>query len=492
MTLARFTAWTLLVGAGFALFARPAAAQDTPPKKDSTAFSEVGRYRDIPRGSIPADEMKAAKENFAKVAKYVADVVSYPPMYRSPQEFKVEKSDNPYTIDGPNGVLYELNRLLLEPVPGAPRKLNSDQAVYIQELGAALDAALKPLITGHPETIVKVNAARVLAHVCRGGAPVHYATLTPMIANANTRPEIKLYLFHAAANLLAAYDVNWIKTRNHVGQTDDPKPLGALVKALDDCVTNPALLLPGLPGNRADKADPDQLAVVGLVRRQAIKALAKVRYVAVYGPDGTSLMYPAYTLARVAMSDPNLLPAPGPADTADAILGLVNMAPVQAKGDRTLPVKYNADAAVEAITAGLLTFAKPRAANAFDRSLPWRSYSLDLALGLRNWRLLFDPDFDYLAPNKTDMTRIPAVVDEFYKDVVPKVLAPMDKVGPDGKPDIGATVAIETLQNRLNGMRNNPKRAPLLFPEVARTTIDFPPPATPAPEKPPEKTPEKK
>lgn len=264
-----------------------------------------------------------------------------------------------------------------------------------------------------------------------------------------------------------------MKTRNHVGQTDDPKPLGALVKALDDCVNNPALLMAGLPDNKADNATADQLAVIGLVRRQAVKALAQVRYVVVTGPDGKSPMYPAYTLARVALGDPALVPAPGPADTAEAVIGLFNMAPVEAKGDRVVPVKYNADAAVEAVTAGLITFARPRAANAFDRTLPWRSYSLRLADGMTTWRKLFDPDFDYLAPNKADMTRVPAVVEEFYKDVVPNVLYPMDKVDFSGKPDISATVAIEGLQSRLVAIRANPKRSTTLFAGLPQTTIDF-------------------
>ena len=177
---------------------------------------------------------------------------------------------------------------MLEPYilePGVGAKAGADGAVYVRELGAAFDAALRALIENDPEPIVKVNAARVLAYVCRGGSPSHYATLTELLGNANTRTEIKYYLFHAAANLLAASDPNWLKTRNHVAQTDNPKVVGALVKVLDDCVTNPALLVPGLPGNKADQATPDQLTVVALVRRQAVKALAQYRFAAAADAD---------------------------------------------------------------------------------------------------------------------------------------------------------------------------------------------------------------
>ena len=474
--LARFTAWTLLAGAGFALFAAGARAQDPPkPAKDAAynaAVSKMGDYRDIPRGGIPKEELEQARKHFARYAQYYTDIVAYTPIYKAPQEFKTDPP--PFAIDGPNGIMNEINRFLLEPTPGG-KKYGADQFVYIREFGAAFDASLKKLIETSTDPIVRINAARVLAYICRAGSPAHYATLTELIASPATRTEIKYHLFHAAEHLLAVYDLNWPKTRNHVLQTDDPKPLGALVKAIDDCINTPALLVLGLPDGKLDKATPDQLAVLGLVRRQAIKALAQVRYATVAGPDGVTPMYPAYTLARVALGDPAFVPAPGPADTAEAVLGIFNMAPVEVKGDRVKAVRYNADAAVEAATAGLITFAKPRAANAFDRSLPWRSYSLRLAEGMRTWRMLFDQDYERATPNKFDASQVPPVVEQFYKDVVPNVLAPMDKVDFNGKPDIGATVAIESLQSRLANIRANPKRSTTLFPNVPQTSLDFAP-----------------
>ncbi len=487
MTLARSTAWTLLVGAGFALFAGSARAQPMAlPTKDSAAVGKVVEYRDIPRGGIPKEELKAAKENFAKFAKYYADVVAHPSVYKAPQEFKLPApGTRVLSIDGPEGILQDLDRFVWEPGTGT-RKVGPDQAVYARELGAALDATFKKLIETDPEPIVRVNAARVLAYICKGGSTAHYATLTELISNANTRTEVKYYLFHAAANLLAASDPNWLKTRNHPGQTDDPKMVGALVKAIDDCITNPALLVAGLPDNKADNATLDQLAVIRLVRRQAIKALAQVRYVVVTGPNGP--LYPVYTLTRVALTrgslrdpdvvafgDPKMFPAPGPADAAEAVIGICNMAPAEAKGDRVVAVKYNADAAVEAVTFALVTFARPRAEDAFDRKLPWRSYSLRIAEAIRNWRPLFDPDFDITLPNKFAAALVPVPLEELFKEVIPKILAPMDKVDGLGKPDAASRVDIEWLETRLTGIRNNPKRSTTMFPGNAQTTIDFAP-----------------
>lgn len=477
MTLARCISWTLLAGAGFALFAGPVAGQQPAlPSKDNSAVSKVLEYRDTPKGLQP-NELKEAKENFAKFAKYYAEVVAHPSVYKTPQEFKLTPIGTVHlTIDGPNGILQDMARFSLEASPTSSR-VTSDHAVYIRELGAAFDAVFKELIDKHPDPIVRVNAARVLSIVCRSGSPAHYPTLTGLIANANTRTEIKYYMLQGAGNLLAAYDVNWLKTRNHVAQAEDPKLVGELVKAVNACVNDPAQLVAGLPNNKVDQATEDQLAVVGLVRRQAVKALAHARFVGFPDANG-QIVYPVHSLARVALSDPALVPAPGPADTAEAVIGICNMAPVAVKrdGGAPVPLKYNADAALEAVNAGLITFASPRAADAGDRRLPWRTYSLRIAEAVRNWRPLFDPDFDVTKPSSFDVTRVPAVVEEFYKDVIPKVLAPMDRVDGSGRPDVGAKVDIEGLRNRLAQLRANPKRSTTLLAGVAATSIEFGPP----------------
>jgi hypothetical protein len=477
MTLARFSAWTLLVAAGFALAGPPASGRQEPPapplpRKNSSVTEKVTTYRDAQRSNIK-DEQKEAKVAFAAFAKYYADVVAHPSVYKAPQEFKLDTPGvRVPTIDGSEGILVDLDRFLMVPQPGG--KAGREQADYITELGLALDNALKPHIETHPDTIVRVNAARVLAHACKSGAPAHFPTVTALLSNANTRTEIKYHLFHAAANLLAAHDPDELNTRVHVHQLKNPKMVGELVKVLQDCVGNPELLVTDLPKGKVEAATPEQLAVIGLVRRQAVRALAKVRFVSVPGPDGKTPLYPAYTLARVALADPALVPAPGPAEAAEAAIGLCTMAPVTVGMSPRRPVKeYNTEVAVEAVTAALITFASPRAANAADRTLPWRSYALRTAEALHNWRPLFDPDFDPTRPTKYNPELVPPLVNELYKEVLPNVLAPMDKVDVTGKPDVTATVRIEELRKRLAELRANPKRKTTLFEGHQETTIDF-------------------
>jgi hypothetical protein len=275
---------------------------------------------------------------------------------------------------------------------------------------------------------------------------------------------VKHYLLQAAAAALSAYDPNDIKARKHAA---DAKLVGALVKALQDCVTNPALLLPGY---KPEEATADQLAVIAFVRRQAVKALAQTKFATLPGPDGKAPLYPAHTLARVALGDPNLVPAPTPAEAAEAVIGLCNMQP-PAKG-------YNADVVAEAVAQGLLTFANPRAANVTDRSLPWRNYALRLGEAMLKWRPLFDPVYDITQPNRFDAQSVPAVVEELYKDAVPNVLYPIEKADP------AVVVRTEGLRTRLKAIREKPKRNTELFIGVKETSTEFVVP-TPPPKKEP-------
>ncbi|AMV25450.1 hypothetical protein VT84_13710 [Gemmata sp. SH-PL17] len=335
MTLVRHTIWTLLVGAGFALGAGSATAQQPAvPAKPTGVLTAIAAYRDIERGGITNDQLKEARENFATLAKYCAEVVAHPTVYAAQQDFKPAPATTQHlAIDGQFGILQELSRFIREPVPG-DRKVGPDQAVYIRELGAALDAELKKLIERGDQQIVQINAARVLAQVCKGGAPAHYATVTSLLANANTPTAIKYHLYHAAANLLGAYDPYWLSTRAHVGQMDNPKVVYDLVKVLDDSVNNPVLLFPGLPENKIEKATPDQLAVIGLVRRQAIKALGQVRF-ALLPLSGSKTLYPSHTLARVALSAPAVVPAPGRRTRGKRLSGCATWRPSRSK--RTAP-----------------------------------------------------------------------------------------------------------------------------------------------------------
>jgi hypothetical protein len=473
MPLARLASLTLLTLAGFALADSAAGAQDLP-RKNNDAFGNVNIFREYPGGGIPKEKLPEAQKAFASFAKYYTEVLAHPLVYKAPTSFKEEKGPGGVTvpvIDGINGIMLEMERYLVIPSPDA-RNVSGKQADFIREMGAALDAAFKEQMENAADVIVRINTARVYVNLCRTGAAAHFPTVTAALNNANLRPEVKTYMLQAAGALLWAYDPTELRTRRHAG---DLKAVGALVEALQNNITKPELLVPGLPGNKLDEKTPiEQFQVVAFLRRQAVKALAQCRFAVVAGPDGKTSIYPAHALCRVALADPALIFPPSPGEAADAALGILNMAPVRVLPDgRAEFVKgYSHEVALEAVTSALVAFAAPRAARADDRTLPWSNYATRIAEGLLTYRKLFDPDFDAVA-NKFDGKLAPAAVEEYTKDITANVLAPMDKV------DVAKPVKMESLRKRLRDARNDPKRKTELITGAAATSVAFPPPKAP-------------
>lgn len=469
----------IVTGLGLCLSPYSGWTQPTDPTRlpefrKTTAILELKEGRGIPK-----ERLEEVRKLFQELAIYETQLISHPLVYRLMRDPLAKTDAVGRQVPTLDMIFRDLERFLVYPAPGS--RVTIDHADYIRELGTALDTALKPLITSHPERIVRINATRMLALVCRMGATAHYATVTELINSPNVPTEIKNYALQAAANLLSAYDVLDYKSRRHSnGWRNDQKPgsadieLAALVTAIEKCITDPNTLVPGVWNGDAAKpaiVQSDQVEVARFVRRQAIRALAQVRFVALpgAGPDGKGQLYPAYTLARVCLSDPRLILPPSPADCAEAIIGLCNMAPMREDGK---PIKeYNAEAAVEAIVAGLITFAEPRG-DPSDTSLHWRTYGLRISDALNNWRYLFDPLYDPTRPRLFNERAVPPIVNDLIQRVRVAILEPLDRVGPDGKPDpLAGRVQIDSLRQYLQQLRTNPKRNPLLFTNNPATAL---------------------
>ena len=433
MTRVRFSSWIVLGSAGFALLSLPSLAPALQPEKDNlpqktSAYNQVSRLKSAGGLSDP----KSANEAFAGFAKFVAEYIAHPKVYTAPQEFRVEPANAPppYT---PEDLIREINRHILVPMPGS--KVNRKDADYMRGLAEALDSTLKEKIE-NGELIVRINATRLLAAACRSGEKVHYPTVTGILTNANTPPAVKYYAFQAAGNLLAAYDFNNFRSRQHTG---DPKQVSELIAALQDSILKPEAAYPSLiPAKVVDpKAakDPkgvngaegklesipaDQQQVISFIRRGAIRALGQVRFAD--GVPGGDAHYPAFTLARIAVSDPALSPPPSVTEVAEAVIGICNMSPPKGKAES----EQYGHAMSDVVATGVVTFARSRAGDPSDKSIAWRGYAARLVEALKNWRPLFDPAFNALQPNVFLANLVPPPVEGVVAEAERRVLAPID------------------------------------------------------------------
>jgi hypothetical protein len=467
MKLIRRFCWVFFAAAGFALAVAPAGARQAGkeelPRRPSSA-NDLNNLKNAPL--ITPAELPRAKEAFAQYAKYLGDLISTPAIYKAATEFSPDPRNPVPTLDQINNDY--LARYLLIPTPDG--RVTRDQVDYVREFGAALDAALKKVIEEGPtnkeyEQIVRLNAARLLSTAARSGAPAHYPTITSLLKNPGTPPEVKVYALKAAENLLSAYhmDVLTTKKRDH---SATPKDLVALIQAIEDVIVAPNVLVTGQPaagGAPPPPPTPDQLAVMGYIRRQAVKTLAQCRFASVTIPPGGPTVYPAHTLTRVIYNDAALNPAPSPGEIAEATLGLLNMTPTRG---------YVAESAADVVATGLIGFVTARAARpeATNKDYPWRAYAARLTDGLRLWAALFDPAFDPSRPTAPGQPP-PAVVAEVAKEAVGRLLNPMDRLGNDPT----ARIDVPGMTDLRDRIRKNPKRTNTLFKDAPATSLDITP-----------------
>jgi hypothetical protein len=437
MTLTRLASLTLLLALGFAVLPPNSLAQDKEPPlpvRSGTAFTRVKDMQE--KGRIDPGDVKQAAEHMKSFAQYFADFVAHPLVYRFVQDPSTKLPRDIYPPDfNIDKQMAEMSRYLMEPHPrnrsaDGGMRVNRDHQDYIRELGKALDDAFMKLVKDNPTRIVKVNAMRMYATACKTGAPAHWPTVTNLLTDPKTRPEIRVFALQAAANLLSAYDPDFYQSRRHSIGSKTPrdaadKEIGALVKAVQDCVTTPKLLVPDWPDGKDKDVQPteNQVEVLKYLRREAIRALGQVRFASLPGPQGKAqFIHPAHTLARVCVLDPILGPAPTPSECAEAVIGLCNMAPVW----EGAPLKnYNADAVALAVAKGVVNFASPRT-DPDNRELAWTGYALRMSEAMREWPPIFSFLFDPTKPpNPNDAAAAPAVVNDVITRAHNAVLIPL-------------------------------------------------------------------
>lgn len=337
----------------------------------------------------------------------------------------------------------------LRPTADSVSKMTVDNADYIKELGAAFDRALAGILKANPPSLVRVNAARMLAVVASTGAPAYAKTITALVADPKTPPEVLVYAYQAAEAYLAAYDpyaVGRVDATRHAGE---PADVVALVRALERHVvfdpatpggpvgdrtagTAPAAVPPaeGATGDDRPKSGrleakgltPEQVKVVRYFRRHAVRALSKVRFDTLGGKNNLPEVRPAFTLARVAVADPAVSPPPSAAEYADAVAGLCGMT---ANAGQTL----NVDALADAIAAGSIGFGLAKVQNPGDRSLPWRITASRLAAAFADFKASVNRNAKALAAR--------GLITSVADTVTTAVLAPLEQGGEKGgTPDV--------------------------------------------------------
>jgi hypothetical protein len=262
----------------------------------------------------------------------------------------------------------------------------------------------------------------MLAVATRSGAPAHAKLIQELLTNqfykagdkpVQTPPELLYYTLKAAEGLLAAYDPLAQALPNSYRHSVPEVELVPLLKALEEMVLkNPpvadraAELNPDKPPTAVPLGKPDdqpadpaakpkepaapgaldartltteQVTLVQFYRRAAVRALARVRTDVVGGEADVPQVRPAYALAKVAVSDVSIVPAPSPAEVAEAVIGLCGLHPTPA---------LQIDELGQVLAYGVRLFAGAQVddrgrstvdPDTFRPALPWKTYAARMA-----------------------------------------------------------------------------------------------------------------
>lgn len=349
---------------------------------------------------VTGAELKNNQKLFRDVAQSHVYRLTYEQYYTSPDSGELRPRANDASVDY---LINDLSNRIL--VPTADTRFTTEQRAYIHEFGAALDEAIVAVLTkgGMPPAVIRTNAGRMLAMVSRSGAPAHAKTILALLTNkfykvgdkfVDTPPELLYYALKAAESLFAAYDaVGHLVPTNPARHSIPDTELEPLIKAIEPMILNgpPVAHLAAetdpdkafRPGSvEVEKKDSpaagpakgilkpeskslsqDQIDLVRFYRRQAVRALARVRY------DMVRDARPALTLVKVAVADVSLSPPPSTGEVAEALLGLLGIHPTNA---------LNLDEWEYVIAYGFDTLLKART-GADDNSIPWRVYAAKMS-----------------------------------------------------------------------------------------------------------------
>lgn len=271
---------------------------------------------------------------------------------------------------------------------------DAGRRAYVAEFGASLDKAIRDILFDDkkPPAILREGAMRMLVVCCESGAPAHWKTVLGLLQDPKVEPEVALFALKAAENLFGTYELKrgWVHEISNNGKSErvpwlDEKTYVGLVQAVERYVLQPPPFLHRVAGSDrefgkpidAKKLTPAENDVFRYYRVPALRALGRIRQESVGGKQVDEVR-PMLTLARFAVGDPTIVPAPTSKDYAEAVIGLCSVVP-----DRNLEI----DDVAFAVAYGLKSFSLPRSgAVEEDRSVLWKTTAERMRLAMNGWK----------------------------------------------------------------------------------------------------------
>ena len=330
--------------------------------------------------------------------------------------------------------------------PSPSVNMNTDQSDFIREYGAALDQAIVNVLTNHndvPPTVIRINAMRMLEMACRTGSPAHGKTVIKLLKNkcfkrANkdleTPPDVLYWALKCAESLLAAYHPEGILTteEERLRHCISKEELVELIEILQDMIEKgpPIADKVALPPKIAMEEKPaqgggggvlqagmtrEQTAVMAYYRRQAVRALCRVRFDIIKDAQSGKEVRPALLMARIAVADKRINPSR--AEIGEALIGLCG---IQPSGQLNIPELLHS------IAFSATLFFDQKITSPEDHSIAWKIYIERLKTALDVMKTPTQSNVHFRDYKK--------LVDELDNKLRETLLKPMENPSPNNRP----------------------------------------------------------
>ncbi len=351
-TLASLAAVLCVVGAAVA---QPPKARNPIEERLKAARLEppegvdAGKFNQMRNGNValdkPSDAERAALEGKAKQLVFPVTHFEFYSTTEAPNAELTPRVDDKSVAR----LLSDLRGQIVVITPGDP-SIPATKIDFTREFGAAAVKAIDEVLKKGPQPVVRMNAIRMLAVIAESGAPAATERITALLKDKDNLPVEALYSgLKAAEQAIAMYD----PARSAIVQKWVTKDMYfELVSAVDDVVQRVPdsvaknTFQPEQPGVGTLTTDPkappkpanaqltsEQVSTIQAFRLQAVRALARVKTDVVLDSKGERKRRPAYTLARVAVSDATLVPPPSAREVIEAVGGLATAAPTDPEID---------------------------------------------------------------------------------------------------------------------------------------------------------------
>lgn len=259
-------------------------------------------------------------------------------------------------------------------------RLNANQKRFVEEFGKAAVEALTVPATQQGNPLVRLNATRMIAEVCRSGYDGAAEVCLKVLAKPDENDGVKLYALQGLKNLFEIVPDPDIRRRS-IFQNDNSLSLTPVerrsIQALNDFILRPA------PAEMTP-ADVDGILYV---RREAVRGLGQTRVQQVRD-KGKVECSPSLTLLKVARGDgltpPSTTPQGMPdirtlGERVEAIIGFCQIP--QPRTDRDLNIDY----AVYHIGRAIQDIAPLYRFGGKETSTPWKVSAMRIREALTNW-----------------------------------------------------------------------------------------------------------